>query len=119
MPEVFSLSVFTKLRGAFIQSRRVRATIAVGLLILLVHQASAQQKKRETQSAKAESAVVSPEEALKLEAVVTTDLGAFRFEFFPEKAPKHVQQFIRLARSGYYDGSAFHRAIPRAFVQGG
>ena len=79
----------------------------------------AQQKKRDTQGAKAESVGVTSEEAMKLEAVVTTDLGAFRFEFFPEKAPKHVQQFIRLARSGYYDGSAFHRAIPRAFVQGG
>jgi cyclophilin family peptidyl-prolyl cis-trans isomerase len=119
MPEVFSLSVFTEFRSALSRSRRLGAAVAIGLLMLLVQQASAQQKKRETQSAKAESAVVTPEEALKLEAVVTTDLGAFRFEFFPEKAPKHVQQFIRLARSGYYDGSAFHRAIPRAFIQGG
>ena len=36
-----------------------------------------------------------------LEAVVTTDLGAFRFEFAPDKAPKHVEQFLTLARQGY------------------
>ncbi|HTA45641.1 MAG TPA: peptidylprolyl isomerase [Bryobacteraceae bacterium] len=54
-----------------------------------------------------------------LEAVVTTDLGTFRFEFAPDKAPKHVEQFIRLARQGYYDGSAFHRVIANGVIQGG
>jgi cyclophilin family peptidyl-prolyl cis-trans isomerase len=54
-----------------------------------------------------------------LEAVVTTDLGTFRFEFYPDKAPKHVDQFIRLARQGYYDGSAFHRVVANGIVQGG
>jgi cyclophilin family peptidyl-prolyl cis-trans isomerase len=55
----------------------------------------------------------------ELEAVVTTDLGSFRFEFAPDKAPKHVDQFIRLARQGYYDGSAFHRVVSNGIIQGG
>lgn len=54
-----------------------------------------------------------------LEAVVTTDLGSFRFEFAPAKAPKHVEQFIRLAAEGYYDGSAFHRVVANGIIQGG
>ena len=54
-----------------------------------------------------------------LEAVVTTDLGTFRFEFAPDKAPKHVEQFLRLARQGYYDGSAFHRVVANGIIQGG
>ena len=54
-----------------------------------------------------------------LEAVVTTDLGAFRFEFAPDKAPKHVQQFLTLARQGYYDGSAFFRVVANGIIQGG
>ncbi|HWQ35168.1 MAG TPA: peptidylprolyl isomerase [Blastocatellia bacterium] len=62
---------------------------------------------------------VTAEEAAKLEAVITTDQGVIRFEFFFDKAPKHVQQFIRLARAGYYDGSAFHRVIARGLIQGG
>jgi len=57
--------------------------------------------------------------AQELEAVVTTDLGMFRFEFAPDKAPKHVEQFIRLARQGYYDGSAFHRLVANGIIQGG
>jgi cyclophilin family peptidyl-prolyl cis-trans isomerase len=51
--------------------------------------------------------------------VVTTDLGAFRFEFAPDKAPKHVEQFLTLARQGYYDGSAFFRVVPNGIIQGG
>jgi peptidyl-prolyl cis-trans isomerase B (cyclophilin B) len=56
--------------------------------------------------------------ASELEAVVTTELGTFRIEFATDKAPKHVENFIKLAREHYYDGSAFFRA-GRAFVQGG
>jgi cyclophilin family peptidyl-prolyl cis-trans isomerase len=54
-----------------------------------------------------------------LEAVVTTDLGTFRFEFAPDEAPKHVRQFLTLARQGYYDGSAFFRVVANGIIQGG
>lgn len=54
-----------------------------------------------------------------LEAVVSTDLGTFRFDFAPDKAPKHVEHFIELARQGYYDGSAFHRVVAYGIIQGG
>jgi cyclophilin family peptidyl-prolyl cis-trans isomerase len=55
----------------------------------------------------------------EVEAVVTTDLGVFRFEFAPDKAPRHVEQFISRARQGYYDGSAFFRVVSYGIVQGG
>ncbi|HKC88238.1 MAG TPA: peptidylprolyl isomerase [Blastocatellia bacterium] len=67
----------------------------------------------------AEPPPVSLEEAASLEAVITTDLGVIRFEFFPDKAPKHVQAFVKNARAGFYDGSAFHRAIRLGVIQGG
>jgi cyclophilin family peptidyl-prolyl cis-trans isomerase len=57
--------------------------------------------------------------ATEVEAVVTTDLGVFRFEFAPEAAPKHVEHFLQLARQGYYDGSAFHRVVAWGIIQGG
>lgn len=93
--------------------------VMASLIFLCLFTASAfsQQKKRATQAAEAEA--VSIEEAAKLEAVVTTDLGTFRFEFYADKAPKHVQQFIKLARQGFYDGSAFHRMVERSLIQGG
>src|SRR5687767_3870136 len=95
---------FDSLSAFHIKLTRLSSILVVALLLLSASDHStAQQKKRETQPAKTESATITPEEAVKLEAVVTTELGAFRFEFFPDKAPKHVQQFIKLARSGYYD----------------
>ena len=39
--------------------------------------------------------------------------------FAPDKAPRHVEQFIRLARQGYYDGSAFHMVVANGIIQGG
>ncbi len=67
----------------------------------------------------APSAEVALAEAAKLEAVITTDLGVVRMEFFPDKAPKHVLAFIKNIRAGFYDGSAFHRAIRFGLSQGG
>ncbi len=43
---------------------------------------------------------LAPAWSQEVEAVVTTSLGSFRFEFAPDKAPKHVEQFLRLARQG-------------------
>lgn len=59
------------------------------------------------------------EQPTDLEAVVNTEAGTFRFEFAPEKAPKHVEQFIKRARAGYYNGSAFHRVVANGIIQGG
>jgi len=102
------------------KSTQRRSTILLLCLALVTPGASAlaQQKKRDTQSTPP-APIVTAEEAAQLEAVVTTDLGVIRFEFLPTKALKHSQQFVKLARSGFYDGSAFHRVIPRALIQGG
>lgn len=54
-----------------------------------------------------------------VEAVVTTDAGVFRMEFAPNKAPKHVEQFLARTRQGYYDGSAFFRVLANGLIQGG
>jgi cyclophilin family peptidyl-prolyl cis-trans isomerase len=61
----------------------------------------------------------APAPADGLEAAVTTSLGTFRFAFDADKAPKHVEQFLTLARQGYYDGSAFFRVVANAIIQGG
>jgi peptidyl-prolyl cis-trans isomerase B (cyclophilin B) len=52
-------------------------------------------------------------------AILTTRLGEITLEFLPELAPKHVENFITLAKSGFYDGTLFHRVIPGFMVQGG
>ncbi|MBI4635217.1 MAG: peptidylprolyl isomerase [Candidatus Rokubacteria bacterium] len=40
-------------------------------------------------------------------------------EFFPEDAPKTVENFVTLAKRGFYDGLTFHRVVPDFVVQGG
>jgi peptidyl-prolyl cis-trans isomerase B (cyclophilin B) len=52
-------------------------------------------------------------------AVMHTNFGDIVLKFFPDKAPKHVENFKKLAREGYYDGTKFHRVIPGFMVQGG
>jgi len=51
--------------------------------------------------------------------VLETNLGTIVIEFFPDDAPKHVENFIGLTESGFYDGVLFHRIIPGFMIQGG
>ena len=59
----------------------------------------------------------SPEKTPK--AVIKTKFGDMELVFFPEKAPKHVENFVTLAKSGFYNGTIFHRVIPGFMIQGG
>ena len=48
-----------------------------------------------------------------------TTAGPMTFEFFEDKAPGHVKNFVELAEKGFYDGTVFHRTIPGFMIQGG
>jgi peptidyl-prolyl cis-trans isomerase B (cyclophilin B) len=52
-------------------------------------------------------------------AIIETTLGEMEIKFFPEKAPNHVNNFISLAKTGFYNGTTFHRVIPGFMIQGG
>jgi len=52
-------------------------------------------------------------------AIINTKFGEMEIEFFPDKAPNHVKNFIKLAKSGFYNGTIFHRVIPGFMIQGG
>ena len=52
-------------------------------------------------------------------ARMETTAGAMTFEFFPDKAPGHVDNFVKLAEKGFYDGTGFHRVIKGFMIQGG
>lgn len=52
-------------------------------------------------------------------AVITTSEGEVIVEFWPEVAPKTVENFKTLARKGFYDGTCFHRVIKGFMIQGG
>ena len=52
-------------------------------------------------------------------AVIKTGFGDIKVMFFPDLAPNHVDNFIQLAKSGFYDKTIFHRVIPGFMIQGG
>jgi len=52
-------------------------------------------------------------------ATIKTNLGDITVQLFPEQAPKTVENFTKLAESGYYDGVIFHRVISDFMIQGG
>ena len=52
-------------------------------------------------------------------AIIKTKFGDIEIKFYPDVAPKHVENFIKLAKSGFYNGTIFHRVIPGFMIQGG
>lgn len=53
------------------------------------------------------------------EAEVETAEGSFVIRLLPDLAPAHVRHFVATAQKGGYDGTTFHRIIPRGIIQGG
>lgn len=52
-------------------------------------------------------------------AEIHTQRGVMKVRFFEEDAPNTVANFIKLSKSGFYDGLTFHRVIPQFVIQGG
>jgi dolichyl-diphosphooligosaccharide---protein glycosyltransferase len=52
-------------------------------------------------------------------AILKTSLGNITIEFFPGAAPKHVNSFLNLSKTGFYDGTIFHRIVKDFVIQGG
>ena len=88
----------------------VTGAISLLTVVAAVGPAGAQQPTPPSQGAK----------KVKESAVITMEKGGeIKFDFFPEDAPKTVENFVTLARKGFYDGLTFHRVEPGFVVQGG
>jgi cyclophilin family peptidyl-prolyl cis-trans isomerase len=104
---------------------RARAVLAAGLLLACAAAAGAAtafaQEPQSAPAAPRKGTMDQPTEKTdkKEVAVVKTSLGTIVFEFLPDVAPKMVQNFKELARSGFYNGTTFHRVIPGFMIQGG
>ena len=67
-------------------------------------------------------AVTAPAPAVAegpLEAVVETAEGSFTIRLLADVAPRHVAHFAKTARAGGFDGTTFHRIVPRGIIPGG
>ncbi len=54
-----------------------------------------------------------------MHAIIKTNKGEMKVEFYDKDAPKTVANFVKLAKEGYYDGLKFHRVLPDFVIQGG
>lgn len=52
-------------------------------------------------------------------ATIETSLGVIELELWPDRAPRHVENFRKLVADGFYDGLVFHRVIPDFMIQTG
>ena len=84
---------------------------ALGLAFVVAPVRSEEQKEE-----KKDTAAMSEQKEV---AVIKTSEGEMVAEFWPDVAPKTVENFKKLAKSGFYDGTAFHRVIKGFMIQGG
>jgi cyclophilin family peptidyl-prolyl cis-trans isomerase len=84
--------------------------------------AQTETKKVETEAKKEEPKKTKPGEITRdnAAAIIEMELGGrIVIEFYPQDAPNHVDNFIKLAKKGFYDGLKFHRVIAKFVAQGG
>ncbi|MBX3461809.1 MAG: peptidylprolyl isomerase [Planctomycetes bacterium] len=55
----------------------------------------------------------------RTQVVLLTNYGEMTLSFRPDKAPRHVENFLKLCKQGFYDGTKFHRVIRNFMIQGG
>ncbi len=108
----------------------------MGAALLLTGCGGSENVKEKSQPKKPPSQTeVTPEESLppvkslsdfpdgqdgdRVEAVIRTEKGDIVIHFFPDVAPVTVASFLHLARSGFYNGTRFHRVEPGFVIQGG
>jgi len=92
---------------------------AVGLALSLAAAPAQEAKEPKTEQKKSESNKESKPVNTNEVAVIKTSEGEMVLEFWPDVAPGHVENFKKLARQGFYDGTCFHRVIKGFMIQGG
>src|SRR5512135_1393588 len=90
------------------------ATLLIGALLLGVSGCSAQEPA--TQTVSTEPAAGQPPNPRVL---IETSKGNITVELFPRNAPRSTANFLSYVKSGFYDGTIFHRVIPGFMIQGG
>jgi len=110
---------------------KLHATIcALSLVLGLAAATAAEEAKKETAPKPEQAKQEQPKPEAKPEAkqeekvvnevaVIKTTEGEMVIEFWPDVAPKTVENFKKLAKDGFYDGTAFHRVIKGFMIQGG
>ena len=95
----------------------IKKAINIMILLPIFFSGCNKQEKVEPIALKATNKVES--KPLKEVGIISTQFGDMVVEFYERAAPKHVESFKLHAKSGYYNGTIFHRVIPGFMIQGG
>lgn len=88
-------------------------------LLLVASLAGTAPHAQETAEKKAAPAEKKQEQPSETVAILHTSMGDITLGFYPDTAPNHVENFLELSRSKFYDGTLFHRVIKGFMIQGG
>ena len=92
---------------------------AINIMILLPIFFSGCNKQEKVEPIALKSTKKVESKPLKEVGIISTQFGDMVVEFYERAAPKHVESFKLHAKSGYYNGTIFHRVIPGFMIQGG
>lgn len=95
----------------------IKKAINIMILLPIFFSGCNKQEKVEPIALKSTNKVES--KPLKEVGIISTQFGDMVVEFYERAAPKHVESFKLHAKSGYYNGTIFHRVIPGFMIQGG
>jgi peptidylprolyl isomerase/peptidyl-prolyl cis-trans isomerase B (cyclophilin B) len=99
---------------------RPLAALIVCLLLVAVPARADEKKQTEATAGSPKADAKRGSKKVKQSAVITMEKGGeIVIDFYPEDAPKTVENFVTLARKGFYDGVTFHRVEPGFVAQGG
>lgn len=89
------------------------------LFFLFVSCNSKVQTKEDDNSNSTQTIIQTKESDSMTVAIIKTNMGIIELELFADLVPKTVENFVGLAKKGYYDGVIFHRVIDKFMIQGG
>lgn len=98
---------------------RHRSILAVAVVLIVAAATAQSSPAAKKAAAKKESKVTEKESYKDQIAELKTTAGTITLRFFPDAAPNHVKNFLDLSRSGFYNGTRFHRIVPGFVIQGG
>ena len=101
--------------------KSIKSFAVIGIISIALFSAGCEKRKGEEDSKLLDKAwnELTEGDMETMIAVIETNMGMIKLKFYPDVAPNHCRNFIRLAKDGFYDNLIFHRVIKGFMIQGG
>lgn len=101
--------------------KTIKRFAVIGIILIAVFSAGCEKGTGEGESKLLDKAwnKLTEGDMERMIAVIETNMGMIKLKFYPDVAPNHCRNFIRLAKDGFYDNLIFHRVIKGFMIQGG